>query len=144
MTLLSSWRFSRYSAPIHWLVHGHMTSNNETVSRQMPWAGNIVNHATLLWRKDDEDSFSPKLRVRIRVTTTRHMVSFIDFYFHFLANFQTYKTSPHMSVLYIYLYYVTCHTQWAWVTYTKSYITGIKILVNPGLASSGFEQPGQG
>ena len=26
------WRFSRYSAPIHWLVHGHMTSNNDTVS----------------------------------------------------------------------------------------------------------------
>ena len=28
--------FSRYSAPIHWLVHGHITSCNETVSRQMP------------------------------------------------------------------------------------------------------------
>ena len=28
--------FSRYSVPIHWLGHGHMTSNNETVSRQMP------------------------------------------------------------------------------------------------------------
>ena len=25
----------------------------------------------------------------LRPTTTRHMVSFIDFYFHFLANFQT-------------------------------------------------------
>ena len=35
-TLLYSWHFSCYSAPIHWLVHGHMTSNNETVSRQMP------------------------------------------------------------------------------------------------------------
>ena len=34
--LLYSWRFSRYSAPIHWLVDGHRTSNNETVSRQMP------------------------------------------------------------------------------------------------------------
>ena len=34
--LLYSWRFSRYGAPIHWLVHGHTTSNNETVSRQMP------------------------------------------------------------------------------------------------------------
>ena len=34
--LLYSWRFSRYSAPIPWLVHGHMTPNNETVSRQMP------------------------------------------------------------------------------------------------------------
>ena len=40
--LLYSWRFSRYSAPIHWLVHCRMTTNNETVSRQMPWAGNIA------------------------------------------------------------------------------------------------------
>ena len=40
--LLFSWHFSRYSAPIHWLVHGHMTSNNETVSCQMPWTGNIA------------------------------------------------------------------------------------------------------
>ena len=29
MLLLYSWRFSRCSAPVHWLVHGHMTSNNE-------------------------------------------------------------------------------------------------------------------
>ena len=29
-----------------WLVHGHMTSNNETVSRQMPWAGNIAKTMT--------------------------------------------------------------------------------------------------
>ena len=27
---LYNWYFSRYSAPIHWLAHGHMTSNNET------------------------------------------------------------------------------------------------------------------
>ena len=27
--------FFLYSAPIHWLVPGHMTSNNETVSRQI-------------------------------------------------------------------------------------------------------------
>ena len=29
-----------------WLVHGHMTSNNETVSRQMSWAGNIAKTMT--------------------------------------------------------------------------------------------------
>ena len=29
------------------LVHGHMTSNNETVSRQMLWVGNIVKTMTL-------------------------------------------------------------------------------------------------
>ena len=28
--------FSRYSAPINWLVYGHMTSNNETIFRLMP------------------------------------------------------------------------------------------------------------
>jgi len=28
--LLYSWRFFRYSAPTHWVIHGHMTSNNET------------------------------------------------------------------------------------------------------------------
>ena len=44
--MLYSWRFSRFSAPIHWLVHGHMTSNNETVSRQMPGAGNIAKTMT--------------------------------------------------------------------------------------------------
>ena len=44
--LLYSWRFSRHSTPIHWLVHGHMTSNNETVSRQMPGAGNIAKTMT--------------------------------------------------------------------------------------------------
>ena len=45
-TLLYSWRFSHYSAPIHWLVHGHMTSNNETVSRQMPWVSNTAKTMT--------------------------------------------------------------------------------------------------
>ena len=44
--LLYSWRFSRYSASFHWLVHGHMMSNNETVSRQMPWACNIAKAMT--------------------------------------------------------------------------------------------------
>ena len=42
MQLLYSWRFSRHSAPLHWLVHCHMTCDNETVSRQKPWAGNII------------------------------------------------------------------------------------------------------
>ena len=35
MLLLYSWHFSRHSMPIHWLVHGHMTSNNQTVTREM-------------------------------------------------------------------------------------------------------------
>ena len=44
--LLYNWHFSRYSPPIHWLVHGHMTSNNETVSCQIPCAGNIAKTMT--------------------------------------------------------------------------------------------------
>ena len=44
--LLHSWRFFRYSAHIHWLVHGHMTSNNETVSCKMPRPGNIAKTMT--------------------------------------------------------------------------------------------------
>ena len=44
--LLYSWRFFHYGVPIYWLVHSHMASNNEAVSRQMPWAGNIVKTIT--------------------------------------------------------------------------------------------------
>ena len=44
--MLYSRRFSRYNAPIYWLVHDHMTSNNETVHRQMPWAGSIAKTMT--------------------------------------------------------------------------------------------------
>ena len=44
--LLYSWRFYCYSLPFHSLVYGHMTYNNETVSRQMPWAGNVVKTIT--------------------------------------------------------------------------------------------------
>ena len=45
--LLYSRRFSHYSAPIHWLVHGHMTSNTETVFHQVLWALNIAKTMTL-------------------------------------------------------------------------------------------------
>ena len=44
--LLYSWRFSRFLTAIHWLVHDHMISDNETVSHQMPWAGNIAKIVT--------------------------------------------------------------------------------------------------
>ena len=51
LSLLYSWRFSRYSAPIHWLDYSHMTSNKETVSRQMLWAGNIAKTMTSNWKQ---------------------------------------------------------------------------------------------
>ena len=46
ISLLYSWRFSHYSVPNHWLVHGRMTSNNEIVYRQMQWGGNIAKTMT--------------------------------------------------------------------------------------------------
>ena len=44
--MLYSWHFSCYSVAIHWLIHGHMTSNNETISHQMPWVSNIAKTMT--------------------------------------------------------------------------------------------------
>ena len=46
LILLYSWSFSCYSMLIHWLVHSHMASNNETVSCQMPWVGSIAKTMT--------------------------------------------------------------------------------------------------
>ena len=46
---MSSSRFSRYNAPIYWLVLGHITSNNETVYRQISWTGNIAK--TMTWNR---------------------------------------------------------------------------------------------
>ena len=39
--------------------------------------------------KDEADYFSPNFVYILGTITTHHMVSFIDFHFHFLANFQT-------------------------------------------------------
>ena len=44
--LLYSWKFFPNSARSHWVLRGHMTSNNETVSRQNLWAGNITKTMT--------------------------------------------------------------------------------------------------
>ena len=45
--------------------------------------------ATILCRKDETDYFSRNVVCILRTTTTRYMVSFMGFYFHFLANFRT-------------------------------------------------------
>ena len=39
-------QFFPNSARFYWLLRGHMTSNNETVSRQNHWAGNITKSMT--------------------------------------------------------------------------------------------------
>ena len=71
--------------------------------------------ATLLWRKDDEDSISPKLRVRIKDNNYSPHGKFHRFLCPFSSKFSDLNFTSY--VLYIYLYYVTCHTQWAWVIY---------------------------
>ena len=54
--------------------------------------------AIILCRKDEADYFSRNFVCLLRTTTTRYMVSFIDFYFHFLANFQWPKLCPICSL----------------------------------------------
>ena len=55
LSLLYTWHFPRYCPPIHWLVHGHMTSNNETISRK------CHEQATFrkLWRQTGNSSLLP-------------------------------------------------------------------------------------
>ena len=68
--------------------------------------------ATLLWRKNDEEWFSPKLRVRIKDNNNSPHGEFHRFLLPFSSKFSDLNFTSY--VLYI---YVTCHTQWAWVTY---------------------------
>ena len=49
ISLLYSWKFLPNSAHSHWLLWGHMTSNNETVSYQNLWAANITKSMTSDW-----------------------------------------------------------------------------------------------
>ena len=41
-----SWKFFPNSMGSHWLLRGHITSNNETVSRQNLSAGNLAKSMT--------------------------------------------------------------------------------------------------
>ena len=48
------------------------------------WRAVVVLHSKV-WRKGDEDYFPQSHVCVLRTAITRHMASFIDFYFHFLA-----------------------------------------------------------
>ena len=48
-----------------------------------------ASYLAILCMKDEADYFSRNFVCILRPTTTLHMVSFIDIYFHFLAKFQT-------------------------------------------------------
>ena len=59
--------------------------------------------------------FFPNLCVRIKDNNSSPHGKFHRFLFPFCSKFSDLNLTPY--VLYIYLCYVTCHTQWAWVTY---------------------------
>ena len=67
------------------------------------------------WTKGEEHYFLPKLRVRIEDNNSSSHGKFHRFLFPFSSKFSDLNFASY--VLYIYLYYVTCHQQWAWVTY---------------------------
>ena len=60
-------------------------------------------------RKGEGACFSWNLLCILRTTATRHMGSFIDFYFHFLANSQTW-TWPHTGSLNLLMLWNPCDT----------------------------------
>ena len=75
--------------------------------------------AILLWRKGDEDYFSQKLRVRIKDNKNSPHGKFHRFLFPFSSKFSDLNFASY--VLYnLPVLIVTCHTQWAWVTYGAS------------------------
>ena len=57
---------------------------------------NSLLHLSFIVGKVKKTIFPQNFVYVLRTTTTRHMVSFSNFYFHFLAKFQAYKASPHM------------------------------------------------
>ena len=65
-----NWKFFPNSARSHWLLRGHMIANNETVSRQNLWAGNmaILRHE------------------RVTVHCYLRMLNAPDIYFHKFVN----------------------------------------------------------
>ena len=78
--------------------------------------------ATLIWRKDDEDSFSPKVRVRIKDNNNSPHGKFHQFLFPFSSKFSDLNFSSYILYICLYMYYVMCYTQWAWVTYVPTKI----------------------
>ena len=69
-----------------WIRSGNLLENGNKIDETYQYSNEA---ATLLCRKDEGDYFSRNFVCILRTTTTHHMVSFIDFYFHFLANYQT-------------------------------------------------------
>ena len=55
----------------------------------VPTLASVSYLVTILWRKVNGDHFSRNFVYVLKTTTAHHMVSFIDFYFHFLENLQT-------------------------------------------------------
>ena len=68
--------------------------------------------------------FFPKLCVCIKDNNNSPHGKFHRFLFPFSSTFSELNFTSY--VLYIYLCYVTCHTQWAWVTYDNNPLCKVK------------------
>ena len=84
-----------------WIAHSHFPSRTTWSNRKIitVTGNNIFRQRSrsrrrrpclrsLLWRKVNGDHFPRNFVYVLKTTTAHHMVSFIDFYYHFLANFQ--------------------------------------------------------
>ena len=54
-----SWSFSQYNTHIHWLIHGHMTSNKQTVSRQMSTSGQHLRKRATFFMSEGNSALLP-------------------------------------------------------------------------------------
>ena len=55
----------------------------------VPTLASVSYLVTIFMKEGERDHFPRNFVYVLKTTTAHHMVSFIDFYYHFLANFQT-------------------------------------------------------
>ena len=57
--LLYSWNFSPYNARVHWLIHGHMTPNKQTVYHQTSMSGQHLQKRTTFLTSEGDSALLP-------------------------------------------------------------------------------------
>ena len=83
---MDSW-FREIHVPRAWRVY--LATGFDFREKNRACFGSIGVRKLASGRKVNGDHFSRNFVYVLKTTTAHHMVSFIDFYFHFLANFQT-------------------------------------------------------
>ena len=99
-----SWCFRRFCHVVGYLDFRLLRFCLSTANRN--WSWNPIGQGSRFFQRMTKGTPGDE----VGTTTTRHMVSFIDFYFHFLASkslkSQTWTSPHHMHVLYIYSCYM--------------------------------------